>query len=125
MDHGSFLCAEAAQAAPPDSFGIRELMSCGGSVWLTLLGELDLAAAPTLEQRLDQLRTARTPVRVDLSRLEFIDSAGLTVLIAAWKAAQDDGWRLEIDPHLSNQARKLFELVAVDRMLATEETPRP
>lgn len=121
MEDGTRRRAGPAQAASPDIFGIHQLMIRGGGAWLTLLGELDLAAAPTLEQRLDQLRIERTPVRLDLSRLKFIDSTGLRVLIAAANAAQDDGWRFEIDPHLGKQARKLFDLVGFDRMLATEE----
>ena len=121
MQEGSRLRADAGQPGSPDIFGIHELLICRGGAWLTLLGELDLAAAPRLAQRLGQLRTARTPVRLDLSRLRFIDSTGLKVLIEAWKAARDDGWRFEIDPHLATQASKLFELVGFDRMLASEE----
>lgn len=50
-----------------------------------LAGELDLAGAPTVAARIDALRGTGRPARVavDLSELEFCDSAGLRALIGA------------------------------------------
>jgi anti-anti-sigma factor len=49
-----------------------------------LHGEMDLAAADLLAKVLDnQLAAGRRFVRLDLSRLEFLDGAGLDVLINA------------------------------------------
>jgi anti-anti-sigma factor len=107
----------AGEMTVGDFFGIHELGLRGGGIRLTLVGELDMAAAPTLERRLAQLQNDHTPVRIDLSRVEFIDSSGLRVLITAWNDAQHDGWRFEIDPKLSHQAAQLFELVDAKHML--------
>jgi anti-sigma B factor antagonist len=106
---------------PLDVFGIHETPLQGGGVRLMLVGELDLSTAPTLEQRLDQLRVEHTPVRLDLSRLEFVDSSGLRVLIAAWNHAQRNAWRFGIDPDLSSQVRQLFELVDAKHLLVGEQ----
>ena len=48
---------------------IRECFDAGNMLRLTLLGDLDVAGAETLNTRLAELKTARRPVRLDLSRL--------------------------------------------------------
>jgi anti-anti-sigma factor len=87
--------------------------------WLRLLltGELDIASVPVLEDRLSGLRDSAIAVRLDLSRLEFIDSGGLSALIQAMNDASADGWRLQIDRDVAPQAMRLFELVALDRLI--------
>lgn len=48
--------------------------------WVSLRGELDLANAPHLQQVLDQLcRDGYPEIVLDLSGLEFLSAAGLTV----------------------------------------------
>ncbi len=86
-----------------------------GRLRLKLTGELDLASAPTVRQRLDQLRTERRSVLLDLSQLTFMDSSGLHVMIDQLQR-QHDGWMLRIDPNLTPQVRRLFELVQLDRL---------
>ena|SRR5579859_487836 len=85
---------------------------------LILTGELDLAAASGLHERLAQLSAEGVPVRLDLSELAFIDSSGVHVLIRAMNQARDNGWRLEVDSNLSPAVRRVFELVQLDRFIA-------
>ena len=89
---------------------------------LSLVGELDFASSPVLEDRLARLRAKRTAVRLDLSRLEFIDSTGLRLLIRTFGDARTGGWKLEIDGHLSPTVRSLFKLVHFDHFVATGDT---
>jgi anti-sigma B factor antagonist len=93
----------------------------GDKLRLQLTGELDLVSVPVLESRLEQLRTKKQTVRLDLSRLEFMDSAGIHLLISAFKHAREDGWQFEVDPDLSPQVRHLFKLTDVERITG----PRP
>jgi anti-sigma B factor antagonist len=88
-----------------------------GQLRLVLSGELDLASAPLLQDRLAQLAAAQTPVRLDLSRLEFIDSTGLHALVRATKDAQTNGWRLHIDPATTPQVKRLFEIVGLEQLI--------
>jgi anti-anti-sigma factor len=68
---------------------------------LTLNGELDLATAPRLESCLRQLKDERQSVCLDLSRLEFIDSSGIHLLLSAVEDARRDGWDLWIADEVS------------------------
>ena len=94
-----------------------------GCVWLKLTGELDLATAPRLADRLHRLRAERRTVVVDLSDVEFMDSSGLHVLIDAATDARGGGWTLEVRDDVSPQVRRLFELTDVEH-LATAAASR-
>lgn len=96
---------------------IDELEEDGG-LRLRLTGELDLAAASGLEERLAELSSESVAVRLDLSELDFIDSSGVHVLIRAMNDARTLGWQLEVDPNLSPAVRRVFELVQLDRYIA-------
>jgi anti-sigma B factor antagonist len=55
-----------------------------GSCVVHVAGEIDLYAAPRLENELeDAIRSGATHVLVDLSDVPFIDSSGLAVLLGA------------------------------------------
>lgn len=55
-----------------------------GACVLTVAGELDVAAAPSLSEKLNALiRNGGGDVVVDLERVSFIDSTGLAVLLNA------------------------------------------
>jgi anti-sigma B factor antagonist len=92
---------------------------------LHLTGELDLGSAPVLRRRLAQLRAERRPVRLDLSRLEFMDSTGIHLLIDACKDAREDGWQLAIDPTLSPRVQRLFKLTGLDRIIPGPRHAQP
>lgn len=91
---------------------------------MVLAGELDLVSAPGLEARLERLRAADVAVRLDLSKLTFMDSTGLSLIVRTVKAARRDGWRLEIDPNVSPPVIGLFRLLEVDRWLWGDEEPQ-
>jgi anti-anti-sigma factor len=55
-------------------------------------GELDMNTAADLERELEgALNPARTPLLIDLSRCEFIDSTGIALLVRSWQALDGDG----------------------------------
>ncbi len=94
-------------------FEIAESETADG-LRLSLHGELDLVSTRALEDRLTRLRAKRRPVRLDLSKLEFIDSTGLHLLIRAVADARTDEWRFQIEPDVSHPVRRLFALVRFD-----------
>jgi anti-anti-sigma factor len=89
------------------------------SLRLSLTGELDHATAPQLGDRLASLRAARYPVSLDLSQLEFIDSAGIHLLFQTMGESRLKGWDVTIEPDLSPQVLRLFKLVRLDRYVTS------
>jgi anti-anti-sigma factor len=85
-----------------------------GQLRLSLQGELDFGSSRVLDDRLTSLRAKRRAVRLDLSKLEFIDSTGLHLLIRAFGDARTNGWQLKMEPGVSHTVRRLFKLVHFD-----------
>ena len=93
-------------------FRMRERFDPDGALRLALSGELDMSVAQALADRLTRLRNEGYVVRVDLSRLEFIDSSGLRELIVAARPRWDTA-RLEVDRRVSDPVRRVIELAGV------------
>ena len=91
-------------------------MRDAGSVRLRLRGELDLASAPTLAGRIDELRDRREDVVLDLDELAFIDMSGLRVALIGAEQASRDGRSFAVTDS-SPAVRRLVELVQPDGRL--------
>lgn len=73
-------------------FSVRTYVTSPGQVTVTVRGELDLAAAPTLATALDGM--AEPDIRsavVELADLTFIDARGVTALLDGRRRAADAG----------------------------------
>ena len=101
----------------PTPFEIRE-REVDGFMRLSLTGELDMMSTPVLDHRLSSLRAAKSPVRLDLSKLDFIDSTGLHLLVRTVGEARLKGWPLQIEPDISPQVRSAFRLAQLDRFIS-------
>jgi anti-anti-sigma factor len=104
---------------PLPTFEIHETRD-NGSLRLSLAGELDMGSAPMLEDRLARLRATRSPVRLNLSRLVFIDSTGIHLLVRTIGDAKIKAWDLQIERDVSPQVMRLFRLVRLDRFVSTD-----
>ena len=90
------------------SFDI-DIVERGDTVVLILDGEIDLATASLLEEKLSDVEAQEaTNVIVDLDRVSFMDSTGLQVLIAHTVAKQN-GARVRLTKG-SPQVQRLFEV---------------
>jgi anti-sigma B factor antagonist len=59
---------------------------------IELAGELDMATAPHLEAVLDRMLVIPDHIAVDMTRLTFIDSTGLRLLLRASKLVEGRIW---------------------------------
>lgn len=74
-----------------------EAQTEGRECVLLVRGELDLAAASSLDAELDRaLGTDASRIVLDLAALEFIDSTGLSVLVRAQQRAHNSGRELGV-----------------------------
>lgn len=115
---------QPAAAVRRSQFAISEERDPHGSLRLVPRGDLDLASAPRLQARLDELAAEGTPVRLDVSGIEFIDSSGLRVLVNAVRDARPSGRRLEIYGAPAKQVQRVFELTGFDRAQGPDATDR-
>ena len=86
-------------------------------------GEIDAHSAPRLRSTIvDELGDAAVMhLVVDLSRVSFLDSSALGVLVGTLKRMRERDGRLDIVLP-SSHARRVFEITALDRVLALHET---
>lgn len=68
-----------------------EKMKEGGQLTLALEGRLDTTTAPRLEAEVTGSLTGVTELVLDFSRLEYLSSAGLRVILAAQKIMNRQG----------------------------------
>lgn len=107
-------------AVPGDGFEIIRLRS-GGTVCVSVVGELDSATAPRLREQLEREKHEDVDALlvVDLRRLDFIDSSGLQLLV--W-ACEEHGRRLQIV--LGSAAGRLVDLTCLrDQLPVLDEFP--
>jgi len=92
-------------------------------VVLGLHGELDLLGAPLLEEEIEKAETeAPAIVVLDLQDLQFVDSAGLRVILAAHERSRQQGKELALTPG-SEQVQRLFTIAGVDEHLRIIGSP--
>lgn len=93
------------------------------AVVIAVSGELDLASSPALEQELEREAgsTARLLV-VDLRRLEFMDSTGLSVLVRAHQRAAEAERRFVVVKG-PPQVQRLLDLTGVAERLTLVDSP--
>jgi anti-sigma B factor antagonist len=105
---------------------VSELLSITRSnddrgVVLALAGELDVISAPDLAEQLDALAADACPrVLLELSRLSFVDSAGVSVLVKARHEAEANGRRL-ILRNPTEQVHQVFSVLGLADWLAYED----
>ena len=88
---------------------------------MLLGGEIDLAAHDEVISVGKRALARRTTLRVELSGVTFIDSTGLSALIALMAEAEVAGAHIEFD-NVTPRIKRLFELVGVDDMFPESRT---
>jgi len=84
-----------------------------GWVRVRVEGELALSSSSTLERAVEAELRANSHVLLDLSQIEFIDSAGLRAMTALVRMAKASGRQLRLSSDLPAHARRLMEIVGL------------
>jgi anti-anti-sigma factor len=96
-------------------FEVRSAELPGGAVVLEVEGELDMATAPHLEERFDDMGLAGRTV-IDLTACTFLDSSAVRVLVAAARDATAAGGTVALvatDPGIL----RVLDISGVDTLL--------
>jgi anti-sigma B factor antagonist len=99
-------------APHPPSFAIRT-SACEATRSISIVGELDLAVAREVALALDAALTEADSIVVDLHGVDFIDSAGVHLLMHAKQHADERSVRLAILP-AGERLQRIFRLCGVD-----------
>jgi anti-sigma B factor antagonist len=84
-----------------------------GCAVLAVEGEIDIATAPVLRDRLqDRVQAGESTIVVDLVNVTFLDSTGLGVLVGALKACREAGGDLVLVVQES-RIMKLFDITGL------------
>lgn len=92
-------------------------MDADGAIRLALIGELDIAVADRVDERLRQHRSEGERLRVDLSQLEFIDSSGVRAIVLGLRQARQGGYELEVDRQISPAVARMIEIMGIEPQL--------
>ena len=89
-----------------------------GKVCYALEGRLDTTTAPELERELKNDLDGATRLTLDFSKLDYISSAGLRVLLSAHKAmSRKDGMTVT---NVNEMVREVFEVTGFSDILNIE-----
>lgn len=109
--------------ASPHDAASRRVTTPGATLVIPVPGELDLAEAPALRERLLAAVTAGyDDVVLDLSGTTFVDSSGLSVIITAYKRLQAQGGRLRVTG-AAGLVRSVLDVTGLDHVLTLDDDP--
>jgi anti-sigma B factor antagonist len=96
--------------------------SQGDHIVLALVGEIDLYTAPRLQSELTSALSdgKSAQIVVDMSGVEFCDSTGMNVLLAAHRVATERGGGLALAAPRSS-VRKILEVTGLQSVFAIHD----
>jgi anti-sigma B factor antagonist len=93
-----------------------------GATVIEATGRLDMVAAPQLKALVNSaIGEARTPVVVELSQVQFMDSTGLGALISGLRATRQVGSDLRI-AGATAQVLSVLTMTRIDRVIPPYRT---
>ena len=98
-------------AATPFALHLEPMQD--GWVRVRVEGELALDSSSMLERAVEAELRSNSHVLLDLSQIEFIDSAGLRAMTALVRVAKATGRKLRLSTDLPAHARRLMEIVGL------------
>ena len=93
----------------------------GGTVTITLSGEIDHHGARAMMLQLDEAIASRLPMRLtlDLSGVTFMDSSGIAVLLRAQRSVQNLGGSV-IVCRVPRQAKRVMDAAGIGRLMTIQ-----
>ncbi len=107
---------EGSESSPSDDFSVDVDGPEGGHARVTATGAVDMVTAPELDRAIARAQELAPAVQLDLSGVEFLGSAGLSVLVDATRRAAGAGGRFAI---VANQhvVLRAIEVTGLDKVL--------
>jgi anti-anti-sigma factor len=96
-----------------------------GGCRLAVRGEVDLESSPSLEVAIGQHARHGRKLHIDLSRVTFLDSSGIRLLVTTLRRSQREGFAYRVTLPRSAAARRALEVCRVDDLLVPQSQPGP
>jgi anti-sigma B factor antagonist len=97
--------------------------SLGDHTVLSVTGEIDLYTAPTLQSELmAALSAGQVRLTVDMSGVDFCDSTGINVLLAAHRLARERGGELQLAA-VGSATRKVLQVTGLESVFTVLQEP--
>ena len=90
----------------------------GADLTISLAGRLDTMTAPELEAELNQSLSGAETLTMDFSKLDYISSAGLRVLLSAHKIMSSKGGM--VVTHVNEVVQEVFDVTGFADILNIE-----
>jgi anti-sigma B factor antagonist len=85
-------------------------------------GRIVSSTASILRDTVRKAISDKKPIVLDLSKVSYVDSAGLGALVGIWVSAKKEGCDLEL-VNLSDRIKELLRLTNLDKLFTTSESP--
>jgi anti-sigma B factor antagonist len=106
---------------PPQGVAISHV-SEGNSQVIVVVGELDMASAPKLEEYVSEFPQAGArELSIDLRAVSFMDSAGLRALARLRETCEHRGCDFAVTCSPSSQVAHIIEISGAGKLLAMRE----
>jgi anti-anti-sigma factor len=103
-------------APEPRALTVEVRTTDGGADLVELTGELDSSSSELLSAALARLTGGGRRAVVDLTGLDFVDSSGVKMLIAAARAVEDEGGGFVLAGP-TGSVRRVFEILHLDQVV--------
>lgn len=90
-----------------------------GALVVTPEGELDIATVGEVRTELEE-RSAGEGLVLDLRGLTFLDTSGIQLVVEAFRAARDEGFRLRL-VRARASVQRVFEIAGLEAVLPFED----
>ncbi|WP_461084151.1 STAS domain-containing protein [Streptomyces deserti] len=88
----------------------------------TIVGDVDMHTAPNLRSgALEIIQQGHPRLTLDLARVGFCDSAGLSAIIGIWHAAQEAGGSLSLAA-VPDRLMRMLSMTGIDSLLPVHAT---
>lgn len=95
-----------------------KVKEAGGLPVIKLVGEIDLSTSPQFKEKIYEIiESGKRDVIVDLNGLDFMDSTGLGVLVAALKKTRMEGGSIRLICK-KNNIMKVFTITGLDKVFS-------
>lgn len=104
------------------SLATVDVEQAGGAAVARLCGEIDLSNAGAVEDRLRSATDGRGTLVLDLTRLDYMDSAGVALLHRLARTGLDEGRDIAVVVAEGSFARRILEITRLDAVVPLAST---